>query len=81
VYAIEDFGTSYFVEYGGQDLRHADTAVDYVKDLVDAVQRDQALMPPQGVRSAVSPIALAKMRRDVASVHVHPGLALIVKTF
>ncbi|MDX6730184.1 MAG: hypothetical protein QOC54_132 [Baekduia sp.] len=81
VYAIEDFGTSYFVEYGGQDLRRPDTAADYVKDLVDAVQRDQALMPPQGVRSAVSPIALAKMRRDVASVHVHPGLALIVKKF
>jgi hypothetical protein len=33
------------------------------------------------VRSAVGPIALAKLRRDVASVHVHPGLALIVKKF
>jgi predicted O-methyltransferase YrrM len=81
IYAIEDLGTSYFVEYGGQELRHPDTAVDYVKDLADAVQRDQAVRPPDGVRSAVGPIALAKLRRDVASVHVHPGLALIVKKF
>ena len=56
--AIEDLGTSYFVEYGGQELRHPDTAVDYVKDLADAVQRDQAVRPPDGVRSAVGPIAL-----------------------
>jgi hypothetical protein len=39
------------------------------------------LSPPQGVRPAVSPLALAQLRRDVASVHVHPGLALIVKSF
>jgi Methyltransferase domain len=81
IYVIEDFGTSYFVEYGGQDLRQPGTTVEHVKDLVDAVQRGDALLPPQGVRCAVSPIALAKMRRDVASVHVHPGLALIVKKF
>jgi hypothetical protein len=81
IYAIEDLGTSYFVEYGGQDLRHPDTAVQYVKDLVDAVQRGHVLSPPQGVRPAVSPLALAQLRRDVASVHVHPGLALIVKNF
>jgi predicted O-methyltransferase YrrM len=81
IYAIEDFATSYFVEYGGKELRQPDTAVDYVKDLVDAVQRGHVLSPPQGVRSAVSAIALAKLRRDVASLHIHPGLALIVKNF
>jgi Methyltransferase domain len=81
VYAIEDLGTSYYVEYNGRDLGQPDTAVAYVKDLVDAVNRTHAMSPPPQTRSAVSPIALAKLRRDVASVHVHPGLALIVKKF
>jgi predicted O-methyltransferase YrrM len=81
IYAIEDLGTSYFVEYGGQELRHRATAVDYTKDLIDAVNRDQIVTPPPGVASAVSPIAAAKLRRDVASIHFHPGVALIVKKF
>jgi 8-demethyl-8-alpha-L-rhamnosyltetracenomycin-C 2'-O-methyltransferase len=81
VYAIEDLGTSYFVEYGGQDLEGPDTAVAYTKTLVDAVNRGHAMSPPGQTRSAVSPIALAKLRRDVASIHFHPGIALIVKRF
>jgi Methyltransferase domain len=81
VYAIEDLGTSYYVDYGGRDLRAPDTAVDYVKDLADAVNRDHAMHPPGNVQRAVSPIALAKLRRDVASIHFHPGIALVVKKF
>jgi predicted O-methyltransferase YrrM len=81
IYAIEDLGTSYFADYGGRDLREPGTAVDYAKDLVDAVNRTHALHPPGTVQRAVSPIALAKLRRDVASVHFHPGIALVVKTF
>jgi predicted O-methyltransferase YrrM len=81
VYAIEDLGTSYFLEYGGQDLDGPDTAMAYTKTLADAVHRDHMLNPPGQVRCAVSPIELAKMRRDVASVHFHPGIALIVKRF
>jgi predicted O-methyltransferase YrrM len=81
VYVIEDLGTSYFLEYGGQDLDGRDTAMAYTKSLVDAVHRNQMLNPPGQVRCAVSAIELAKMRRDVASVHFHPGIALIVKQF
>src|SRR4051794_7642844 len=72
IYAIEDLGTSYFVDYGGQDLRRPDTAVDYTKDLVDAVNRAHLMHPPGQVRPAVGPIAMARLRRDVASVHFHP---------
>jgi hypothetical protein len=81
IYAIEDLGTSYFPHYGGQDLGGPDTAVAYTKELVDAVNRQHALLPPNGLASAVSPIAAAKMRRDVASIHFHPGIALVVKKF
>lgn len=81
IYAIEDLGTSYYLDYGGGDLRDPSTALDYCKDLADAVNRDHAMHPPGQVRTAVSPIALAKMRRDVASVHFHPGIALVVKKF
>jgi hypothetical protein len=81
VYAIEDIGTSYFVEYGGGELDAPDTAMAYTKSLADAVHRPNMLHPPSGVRSAVSPVDVARLRRDVASVHVHPGLALIVKRF
>jgi predicted O-methyltransferase YrrM len=81
IYAIEDLGTSYYVEYGGGALRDPSTALDHAKDLADAVNRDHAMHPPGSVRTAVDPISLAKMRRDVASVHFHPGIALIVKKF
>lgn len=80
VYAIEDLGTSYLLPYGGADLHVPGTAVDHCKRLVDAVNRDHTVHPA-GVPSAVSPIARAQLRRDVASVHFHPGIALIVKTF
>ncbi|HWH94957.1 MAG TPA: class I SAM-dependent methyltransferase [Baekduia sp.] len=81
VYAVEDLGTSYFKEYGGEDLGHPATAVAYVKDLVDAVNRRDILAPPPNTTSAVHPVLAAQVRRDVASVHFHPGLALIVKKF
>jgi hypothetical protein len=66
---------------GGGDLRDPNTALDYCKDLADAVNRDHAMHAPGQVRTAVSPITMAKMRRDVASVHFHPGIAMIVKKF
>ena len=81
IYAIEDLGTSYYLDYGGGDLRDPSTAVDYAKDLVDAVNREHLMRAPGQVRTAVDPIAMAKLRRDVASVHFHPGIALIVKAF
>jgi predicted O-methyltransferase YrrM len=81
IYVIEDIATAYFADYGGGDLRAPDTSIDYAKDLVDAVNRDHALHPPGASERAVSPIALAKLRRDVASIHFHPGMALVVKRF
>jgi predicted O-methyltransferase YrrM len=79
IYVIEDLGTSYFVEYGGRDLNEPDTALDYTKRLVDAVNRGH-MRPPGTVQAAVSPIKLAQLRRDVASVQFHPGIAVIIKT-
>jgi hypothetical protein len=81
IYAIEDLGTSYYINYGGGDLRDPNTALDYAKDLVDAVNRDHFVHASPQVSSAVNPITMAKVRRDVASVHFHPGIALIVKRF
>jgi hypothetical protein len=81
IYAIEDLGTSYFLDYGGRGLREPGTAIDFCKDLADAVNRDHALSPPGNARRAVSAVELAKMRSDVASVHFHPGICLVVKRF
>jgi len=81
IYAIEDIGTSYYNEYGGQDLGRPATAMAYAKELADAVNRPAILHPPAGVTAAVHPVMQAQMRRDVASVHFHPGVALIVKKF
>jgi hypothetical protein len=81
IYAIEDLGTSYFREYGGEDLGHPATAVAYAKELVDAVNRPHVMNPPANVSSAVHPVLQAQLRRDVASVHFHPGIALVVKKF
>lgn len=80
VYAIEDLGTSYFVDYGGRDLYEPDTALDYTKRLVDAVNREH-MRPPGSVQPAVPAAKIAQLRRDVASVHFHPGIALMVKTY
>jgi hypothetical protein len=79
IYAIEDLGTSYYVDYGGRDLYEPGTALDYCKRLADAVNRDH-MRPPGAVQAAVSPVNLAQLRRDVASVQFHPGIALMIKT-
>lgn len=81
LYVIEDLGTSYFTEYGGGDLWAEHTAIHFAKGLVDDVHRRQALRPPPGTHSAVPVVELARLRDDVASVHFHPGMALIVKRF
>jgi predicted O-methyltransferase YrrM len=80
VYVIEDLGTSYVPSYGGQDIGAPDTAVAYAKDLVDAVNRDH-MGRGAACGSAVSAIAHAHLRRDVASVQFHPGMAIVVKRF
>jgi len=85
VYVIEDIGTSYFVEYGGQPLNQPGTSMDLCKRLADAVNLGASaaqgfVQPPGTVRSAVSPSELVGMPTDVASVHFHPHTALIVKT-
>lgn len=81
IYAIEDLGTSYFVDYGGRGFGEPGTAVDYCKGLVDAVNRHNAMFPPGNVQRATSVVDIAKLRDDVASVHFHMGLALVVKAF
>lgn len=81
IYAIEDLATSYYCEYGGRGIGEPGTAVDYCKGLIDAVQRKQAMYPPGSSRRAASVVEIAKLRADVASVHFHPGLALVVKAF
>jgi Methyltransferase domain len=80
IYVIEDLGTSYVPSYGGRGLGEAGTTVDHAKGLVDAVNRDHMGRGPGG-ESAVDPIAHARLRRDVASAHFHPGVALFVKRF
>jgi hypothetical protein len=81
IYAIEDLGTSYWVDYGGGGLGAPNTAVDYCKGLVDAVNRGQTVWTPGTVQQGVHPVQAAKLRRDVASIHFHSGIALIVKAF
>jgi hypothetical protein len=79
VYIIEDLGTSYFVEYGGRPLGEDGTAVAHMKRLVDAVQHEHMTPGHESIHSAVSRVALAQVRRDIASVRFHPGQAIVVK--
>jgi hypothetical protein len=79
IYVIEDLGTSYFVEYGGRPLGEDGTAVAHMKRLVDAVQHEHMTPGHESIHSAVSRVALAQVRRDVASMQFHPGQAIIVK--
>ncbi|HEY0343699.1 MAG TPA: class I SAM-dependent methyltransferase [Solirubrobacteraceae bacterium] len=79
IYIIEDLGTSYFVEYGGRPIGEDGTAVAHMKRLVDAVQHEHMTPGHESIHSAVSRVALAQVRRDVASMQFHPGQAIIVK--
>jgi hypothetical protein len=79
IYVIEDLGTSYFVEYGGRAIGEDGTAVAHMKRLVDAVQHEHMTPGHESIHSAVSRVALAQVRRDVASMQFHPGQAIIVK--
>jgi cephalosporin hydroxylase len=79
IYVIEDLGTSYFVEYGGRPIGEDGTAVAHMKRLVDAVQHEHMTPGHESIHGAVSRVALAQVRRDVASVQFHPGQAIIVK--
>jgi hypothetical protein len=79
IYVIEDLGTSYFVEYGGRPLGEDGTTVAHMKRLVDAVQHEHMTPGHESIHSAVSPVALAQVRRDVASMQFHPGQAILVK--
>lgn len=45
LYVIEDLGTSYWKEYGGQ-LRHPETAIEYLKALVDEMHSESGLGNP-----------------------------------
>jgi predicted O-methyltransferase YrrM len=79
IYVIEDLGTSYFVEYGGRPVGEDGTAVAHMKRLVDAVQHEHMTPGHESIHSAVSRVALAQVRRDIASVRFHPGQAIVVK--
>jgi hypothetical protein len=79
IYIIEDLGTSYFLEYGGGAPGADGTAIAHVKRLVDAVQHEHMTPGHPSIHSAVSRVELAQVRRDIASVQVHPGQAIIVK--
>jgi hypothetical protein len=78
VYVIEDVGTSYWLNYGGQRPGADGTTIAHLKTLVDAVHYD-ALTPPEWAESAALPTDIGRIRRDVASLHFHPGQAIIVK--
>jgi methyltransferase family protein len=79
IYIIEDLGTSYFIEYGGRPLGEDGTTIAHMKRLVDAVQHEHMTPGHASIHGAVSPVALAQVRRDIASMQFHPGQAIIVK--
>lgn len=76
VYVIEDIGTAYWEEFGGRDIGVDGTSVALVKRLIDSINVGT---PKPPYHSAVSPESIAQLRGDVASVCVHPGLAVIVR--
>jgi hypothetical protein len=78
-YVIEDLGTAYWHEYGGRDVGQDGTSVALVKRLIDSANVHDIMHPVGGCHSAVSPELLGQMRRDVGSVSVHPGQAVIFK--
>jgi predicted O-methyltransferase YrrM len=83
LYAIEDVGTSYFRELGGRDLDEPGTTIAMLKSpLIDAVNhRDTtaAAAAETGHTSAVNPARAARLRRDIAALHLYHSLAVIEK--
>jgi hypothetical protein len=76
-YVIEDIGTAYWEEFGGRDLGLDGTSVALVKRLIDSINGGWPPLPP--FTSAVSPESAGRLRTDVESVCVHPGLAVVVR--
>jgi hypothetical protein len=75
VYAVEDLATSYDPQFGGQRPAPASSGVGLMEELLTDVQgRDLVWQRPKytGLRPGVR-------HHDVASVHVFPGLAFVVK--
>lgn len=71
MYVIEDLGTSYLPEYGG-GLRRGGTSVEFLKRLVDHVNRDVFGTPALGAQD----IAIFE---DLAGVEFAASLALLRK--
>jgi cephalosporin hydroxylase len=81
VYAVEDFGTSYFLEYGGAPLGGPGTAVDYFKGLVDSVNFGHAPLSATSHLGlcTVSEAEHSRLRSDIAGLQFFPHLAVAVK--
>jgi hypothetical protein len=74
VYVIEDLHTSYVRSYGGGRPAPQDTAVDFVRGLIDDVQaRDRVFVRRADWDSPV--MTFDKVR----AVHIYPGIAFVMK--
>jgi hypothetical protein len=74
LYVVEDLHTSYWPEYGGDVPAPPDTAVGFVKALVDGVQAEDPTFPdmPVALRPEAEPAG-------VESMDIRPGLVFITK--
>ncbi|WP_188450348.1 hypothetical protein [Knoellia flava] len=75
IYVIEDLSTSYYPTYEGADPPPASSAMGLLTGLMDSVQALDTTFeryPQWGRRSA-------PQYPDVWSLHVHPGIAFVVK--
>lgn len=74
-YAIEDLHTSYWADYGGAQDPPVDSAVGLLRELVDDVQAQDRSFARRHELGAPP----TRRHAPVASVTIHPGMALIVR--
>ncbi len=75
LYVIEDLHTSYWGDYGGGVPAPEDSAVGFLRALIDSVQATDPTFSWELDR-----VAPRTPRRDVARVDVRPGVAFIEKS-
>lgn len=84
-YVLEDYGTSYWTNFGGKPLNAPGTSVALLKWLVDCINLPLAMEDEHankcgGGSVAVAPVDRATLRSDVEAMHIFNSLAVIFKS-
>lgn len=81
LYVIEDLHTSYWPIYGGSRTKSSDTAIEFLKDLIDEVNFVGSTTPNASHRKDLTPIRqeLNIYREEILGIHFYDSLCFIIK--